>query len=192
MQLAHRVAAQVASLCQLRLLTLHRELKTASQKSKGRARGRRPRAGNQGLLAMMTWTPAVRLWSTWQHATPGAAAAPCPRPQYVRGGCLQHSLCRQPACRVSARKLHLHLPRTMRTDNAALESLAVRAYHAVRLDSSDQAAVLASGTVGWRPEISWFVLIRATQHFVPWPTPRLGGPTQVSISCVRVLSGAPG
>ena len=66
----------------------------------------------------------------------------------------------------------------MRTDNAALESLAVRAYHAVRLDSSDQAAVLAPGTVGWRPEISWFVLIRATQHFVPWPTPRLGGPTQ--------------
>ena len=44
--------------------------------------------------------------------------------------------------------LHLHLPRTLRHDSAAVESMAARAYHATRLDSSDQAAVLVSGTVG--------------------------------------------
>ena len=42
-------------------------------------------------------------WSTWQHATPGPAAAACPRYQHVRGGCSQRSVCRQPVCRVSAR-----------------------------------------------------------------------------------------
>ena len=52
--------------------------------------------------------------------------------------------------------LHLHLPRTLRHDSAAVQPMAARAYHATRLDSSDQAAVLVSGTVGWRPETSWF------------------------------------
>ena len=53
-----------------------------------------------------------------------------------------------PARRTSQRAdLHLHLPRTLRHDSAAVQSPAARAYHATRLDSSDQTAVLVSGTV---------------------------------------------
>ena len=61
--------------------------------------------------------------------------------------------------------LHLHLPRTLRHDSAAVQPMAARAYHATRLDSSDQAAVLVSGTVGWRPETSWFGL--QLRHYSP-------------------------
>ena len=43
--------------------------------------------------------------------------------------------------------LHLHLPRTLRHDSAAVESMAGRAYHATSIDSSGQAAVPVSGTV---------------------------------------------
>ena len=44
--------------------------------------------------------------------------------------------------------LHLHLPRTMRHDSAAVQSMAGRAYHATSIDSSGRAAVLVSRTVG--------------------------------------------
>ena len=44
--------------------------------------------------------------------------------------------------------LHLHLPRTMRTDSAAVESLAARAIYVTGTVPSGQAAVPVSGTVG--------------------------------------------
>ena len=43
--------------------------------------------------------------------------------------------------------LHLHLPRTLRHDSAAVESMAARAYPATSIDFSGQAAVPVSGTV---------------------------------------------
>ena len=43
--------------------------------------------------------------------------------------------------------LHLHLPRTLRHDSAAVQTMAGRAYHATSIDSSGQAAVPVSGTV---------------------------------------------
>ena len=43
--------------------------------------------------------------------------------------------------------LHLHLPRTLRHDSAAVQPMAARAYHATSIDSSGQAAVPVSGTV---------------------------------------------
>jgi hypothetical protein len=43
--------------------------------------------------------------------------------------------------------LHLHLPRTLRHDSAAVESMAGRACHVSSTDSSGQAAVPVSGTV---------------------------------------------
>ena len=42
----------------------------------------------------------------------------------------------------------LHLPRTMRTDSAAVESLAARAIYVTGTVPSGQAAVPVSGTVG--------------------------------------------
>ena len=67
------------------------------------------------------------------------------------------TFCVSPASCTSRRaQVHLHLPRTLRHDSAAVQPMAARAYHATRLDSSDQAAVLVSGTVGWRPETAWF------------------------------------
>ena len=43
--------------------------------------------------------------------------------------------------------LHLHLPRTLRHDSAAVESMAGRASHVSSTDFSGQAAVPVSGTV---------------------------------------------
>ena len=57
--------------------------------------------------------------------------------------------CRQRVARVNARSTCICISaRTLRHDSAAVESLAARAYHTTRLGSNDQAAVLASGTVG--------------------------------------------
>ena len=77
--------------------------------------------------------------------------------------------------------LHLHLPRTLRHDSAAVQPMAARAYHATRLDSSDQAAVLVPGTVGWRPETSWFGL--QLRHYSPrhLRSGRSEGPTPVDV-----------
>ena len=46
--LAQSVAAQVALLWRVRAVTAHWKLKIASEKSKGRANGSRPRAAIQG------------------------------------------------------------------------------------------------------------------------------------------------
>ena len=146
MQLAHRVAAQVASLCQLRLLTLQCELKTASQKSKGRARGRRPRAGNQGLLAMMTWTPLLGYGAhgSMQHQERQRHLARAPSISVV---VVCNVLCAGSQSTETPRALAPGSHRTMRTDNAAVESLAARAIHVAGTASSGQAAVPVSGTV---------------------------------------------
>ena len=48
---------------------------------------------------------AAAAWrmSRWQHATPGAAAAACPRHKHFRAGCPRRSMCRQRVGRVNAR-----------------------------------------------------------------------------------------
>ena len=55
-----------------------------------------------------------------------------------------------PAASRPRQRAHLHLcsHRTMRTDSAAVESLAARAIHVAGTASSGQAAVPVSGTVG--------------------------------------------
>ena len=129
----------------------------------------------------MTWRCcAARRMCRWQNATPGALqqfarASSMLWPADINVLCVSSSSCLRPRAHPN-----LHLPRTLRHDSAAVQMVAGRAYHATRLDSSDQAAVLVSGTVGWRPETSWCVLILAAQQFVPWPTPRERKPSQVT------------
>ena len=72
---------------------------------------------------------AAAAWrmSRWQHATPGAAAAACPRRQHVCAGCPRRSMCRQRGRRVNARKFIYTSLATLRHDSAAVESMAGRA-----------------------------------------------------------------
>ena len=81
-------------------------------------------------------------WNTWKSSSSLPALPACP-------WWLFSTFCVPAASRPRQRAhLHLHLPRTMRTDNAAVESLAARAIYVTGTVPSGQAAVPVSGTVG--------------------------------------------
>ena len=175
MRLAHCVAAQVAPLCRVRAASAGVKKQFSSPNSnKGRANGSRPRAG---LWIVVTWTLVDdRADGSMQHPEQQQQLALATSTSGLTDTNVLVSLTRRTS---QLADLHLHLPRTLRHDSAAVQPLAGRAYQATRLDSSDQAAVLVSGTVGWRPETSWFGL--QLRHYSPrhLRSGRSEGPTPV-------------
>ena len=137
-------------------------------------------AGNQRLLGRATWTPLVgdRADGSMQHQEQQQRLALATSTSVladINVLCVASELHESTRALASASPSHA----APRQRSCGIDGRTCIQYHATRLDSSDQAAVLVSGTVGWRPETSWCVLILAAQQFVPWPTPRERKPSQV-------------
>jgi hypothetical protein len=134
------VAAQVAPLWRVRVVTTHR---LSEAFSKIRRRDEQMAAVRVQLSGMTdvdgARSPANHEQMAACNTRSSSSGSPSPpaRPSWL----ISTSSVSPATCTSQRAHLHLHLPRTLRHDSAAVESMAVRAYHATRLDSSDQAAL---------------------------------------------------